>query len=67
MNKELLRSVMVLNNDTYVSLAIALGISPQSVSNKVNENGTEFTQGEIKFIKNRYNLTPEQVESIFFA
>lgn len=67
MNKELLRSVMVLNNDTYVSLATALGISPQSVSNKVNENGTEFTQGEIKFIKNRYNLTPEQVESIFFA
>ena len=67
MNKELLRSVMVLNNDTYVTLANALGISPQSVSNKVNENGTEFTQGEIKLIKNRYNLTPEQVESIFFA
>lgn len=67
MNKKLLRSVMALNNDTYVSLAMALGISPQSVSNKINENGTEFTQGEIKFIKNRYDLTPEQVESIFFA
>lgn len=67
MNKELLRSIMVLHGDTNKDLAEMLGISEQSVSGKINENGTEFKQGEIAKIKDRYNLTPEQVESIFFA
>ena len=67
MNKELLRSVMVLHGDTNKTLADYLGISEQSVSNKINENGTEFWQGEIGRIKVRYNLTSEQVDLIFFA
>ena len=67
MNKDLLRSVMVLNGDTNKSLAASLGITEQSVSNKINENGTEFKQGEIGRIKARYNLTSEQVDLIFFA
>jgi predicted transcriptional regulator len=67
MNKELLRSVMVLHGDTNKSLAAYLGITEQSVSNKINENGTEFRQGEIAQIKTRYNLTSEQVDLIFFA
>lgn len=67
MNKELLKSVMVLHNDTNATLAKVLGISVQSFSSKINENGTEFKQGEIAAIKERYNLTPEQVEAIFFS
>jgi predicted transcriptional regulator len=67
MNKELLRSIMVLHGDTNKDLAELLEISEQSVSGKINEKGTEFKQGEIAKIKDRYNLTPEQVESIFFA
>lgn len=67
MNKELLRSVMVLHGDTNKSLAAYLGISEQSLSNKINENGTEFRQGEIGQIKTRYDLTSEQVDLIFFA
>ena len=67
MNKELLRSVMVLHGDTNKSLAAFLGISEQSVSNKINENGTEFKKGEILKIKERYNLTSDQVDLIFFA
>lgn len=67
MNKELLRSVMVLHGDTNRSLAAFLGISEQSLSNKINENGTEFRQGEIAQIKARYNLTSEQVDLIFFT
>ena len=67
MNKDLLRSVMVLHGDTNRSLAAFLGISEQSVSNKINENGTEFRQGEIARIKERYNLTSEQVDLIFFT
>ena len=67
MKKELLRSIMVLHGDTNKSLADYLGITEQSLSNKINENDTEFKQGEIKLIKNRYNLTADQIDLIFFA
>ena len=67
MNKELLRSIMVLHGDTNKTLADYLGITEQSLCNKINENGTEFKQGEIKRIKIRYNLSAEQVDLIFFA
>lgn len=67
MNSRLLRSVMILHNDTNKTLADFLGISEVSVSNKINEVGTEFKQGEIALIKKRYNLTMEQVEEIFFS
>lgn len=67
MKKERLRSIMILYGDTNKTLADYLGISEQSVSNKINENETEFKQGEIAKIKVRYNLTSEQVDSIFFA
>ena len=66
MNTKALRSIMVLNGDTNSSLASLLGISLQSVSNKLNENGSEFKQGEIAKIKDHYNLTADQVEAIFF-
>ena len=66
MNSKLLRSVMVLHGDTNADLACCLGITEQSVSNKINESGTEFKQGEIAKIKARYRLTPEQVDEIFF-
>lgn len=65
MNKELLRSVMLLNGDTGASLASYLGISEQSLSNKINEKGTEFKQGEILKIKIRYGLDSEMVDCIF--
>lgn len=68
MNKKLLRSVMVLHDDTNATLAEALGITPQSLSAKMNEtNGAEFTQGEITVIRIRYHLSAEKVIAIFFA
>lgn len=67
MNSQMLRSIMVLHGDTNKNLAQLLGKTEQSVSNKINEKGTEFTQGEIAKIKTRYNLTAEQVEAIFFG
>lgn len=66
MNGSLLKSIMVLNGDTIRTLAQHLNISPQSVSDKINERGTEFRQGEIALIKEKYNLSAEQVEAIFF-
>lgn len=67
MNKTELRVVMLRHGDTNKELAEYLGITEQSVSNKINESGTEFKQGEIAKIKERYNLTADQVEAIFFA
>ena len=66
MNKALFRSIMVLHNDTNRSLAEYLGISAKSVTDKINENNTEFKQSEIAAIKRRYSLSDEQVSSIFF-
>lgn len=67
MNKELLRSIMVLHGETNKDLAELLDISEQSVSGKINENNTEFKQGEIAKIRNHYGLTAEQVTNIFFS
>lgn len=66
MNKERLKSVMALHGDTNKNIAELLNISEQSVSAKMNENNTEFKQGEIAKIKDHYNLTPEEVDAIFF-
>ena len=67
MNKEMLRSIMVLNGDTNKELAEYLEISEASVSAKMNENKTEFKQKEIAKIRDKYNLSAEQIEAIFFA
>ena len=66
MNKAKLKSVMTLHGDTNKDLADLLGISEQSVSCKINENGTEFKQGEIAKITVRYGLSPDDVVAIFF-
>jgi len=57
---------MVLHGDTNKSLAEYLGIAEQSVCNKINENGTEFKQGEIAKIKKKYFLSAKEIEEIFF-
>ena len=68
MNKRALRSVMALNGDTCKTLAEFLQIARNTFSAKLNQtHGAEFTQNEIAAIKNRYNLTPGQVDSIFFG
>lgn len=66
MNKPKLKSIMALHGDTYKDIAELLGITEQSVSGKINENGTEFKQGEITKIKDKYNLTPAELDAIFF-
>lgn len=60
-----LKSIMVLNEDTGGDLAVELGISPQTFSAKINGKA-DFTQSEIAKIKERYVLSAEQVEQIFF-
>ena len=63
-----MKSKMALNNDTNAALAAAIGISAQRLSAKINSTGgAEFTQGEIERIKDRYCLTPDEVNEIFFT
>lgn len=67
MNKKLLRGLMALHGDTNKSLAEYLGISEQSVCNKINEKKTEFTREEIQAIKRKYNMSADLVDLVFFA
>jgi hypothetical protein len=61
-------SKMKLFGDTQEILAEVLGISLSRLNAKINEtNGAEFKQSEIRFFRNRWNLTPEEVDQIFFA
>ena len=66
MNKAILRSFMALHGDTNKDLAKYLGITEQSVTNKINENGTEFKLCEIRKIMVRYSLSSDDVDLIFF-
>lgn len=57
---------MKLFDDTGQTLAEYLGIARPTFSNKLNETrGAEFTQGEIRMLKERYNLTAQDVDEIF--
>lgn len=68
MNKNKLESVMKLHGDTGTSLSTHLGIARSTFSAKLNEtNGAEFTQKEIASIKEKYNLTAEEIVEIFFG
>ncbi|MGI6501281.1 MAG: hypothetical protein ACOX1S_10470 [Anaerostipes sp.] len=68
MNKNYLVSKMKLHGDTNAVLAKYIGLSPQRFSAKINETGgAEFTQGEIEKIRDKYQLTPDEVDAIFFA
>ena len=68
MNKNMFVSKMKLFGDTQNTLAEALGISLTRLNEKINETeGAEFWQHEIKLIRNRWHLTPDEVDQIFFA
>ena len=68
LNKNQLRSFMALNGDNDGKLAEYLGLSRSRFSAKINETGgADFNQGEISKIKQRYNLTADEIDSIFFS
>ncbi|HFE9852753.1 TPA: XRE family transcriptional regulator [Enterococcus faecalis] len=67
MNKKGLRILLLKNDDNQGTLANYLGISEQTLSKKINEReGAEFSQTEIRLIKDKYQLTAEEVDGIFF-
>lgn len=66
MNKNHFKSIMVLHGDTQKTVADALGVSEQTVGDKVN-GLSDFKQSEIKVLIDRWELTPAQVDEIFFS
>lgn len=66
MNDRMFRVKMVEHKETLTSLAEALGISPAALSNKINMK-SEFKQTEIAFIRDRWELSTEELDTIFFA
>lgn len=67
MNIKELKIEMLRHDDTGESLAKALGVTRQTLSRKIHCDGTDFTQGEITTIKERYQLSSDRVTEIFFA
>lgn len=60
-----LASLRTLNGDTQESLAKYLGITKQAYNHKEN-GGRTLRIEEIKAIKERYNLTAEEMYEVFF-
>lgn len=65
MNSDLLKGKIRENGDTQEKLAVAIGISNSNLSDKINGKSS-FRQNEILLIKERYSLTAEDVDRIFF-
>lgn len=63
--KNKLKGIMIYNNDTQEDLSKALGLAVATLSYKINGR-TEFTRQEIAKIKERYNLSAEELDDIFF-
>ena len=61
-----LKELMDKNNDSMDDLAVYLDITYQTLSKKLNGH-SDFTQTEIKKIKQRYNLTADEVCRVFLA
>ena len=68
MNKNMFVSKMKLFGDIQESLAKELGVSLSNLNAKINEtNGSQFRMREIKFFRDRWHLTPEEVDQMFFT
>lgn len=65
MNSNLLKSVIVKNDDTMTRLAEAMGLPVSALSLRISGR-IEFRRNEILFIKNRYHLNSSEVDEIFF-
>lgn len=67
MNKRLLRAEMILFGDTRATLAEYLGMTPTTLSYKMNEShGRCFDKQEIEAIAKRYSLDEHKIMAIFF-
>jgi DNA-binding transcriptional regulator YiaG len=67
MKKNLLKSYIVRYDGNQENLARAMGISLSTLNAKINENRQSFSVKEMKFLKDRYNLSNDEFITIFFT
>ena len=65
MNSNLLKATIIKNGDTQEKLAKDMGLQTSALNMRINGK-IEFRRNEIIFIKQRYNLSSNEVDSIFF-
>ena len=65
MNSLEMKVAMKRNEDTQEKLAEALGLQISGVNARINGH-IDFRASEIEVIRNRYDLTDEQLVKIFF-
>ena len=66
MNSNLLKATIVKNGDTQEKLAEAMGLQTSGLNMRINGH-VEFRRNEINFIKQRYGLTTDEIDAIFFT
>ena len=66
MNSNLLKATIIKNGDTQEKLADAMGLPTSALNMRINGK-IEFRRNEIIFIKRRYSLSSDEVDSIFFS
>ncbi len=67
MGYPLLKAKLKAENETQADLAILLGASRSRTNAKINRKGrADFTLDEVRAIKRHYNLTPDELDHIFF-
>lgn len=67
MNSRLFRAKMVEKGETSDSVAKYLNIARSTLYRKIRGVDTDFDQKEITALKNRWELSPEDVDRIFFT
>lgn len=65
MNIPLFRSKMILYGDNQRKIAEILGVTDQTIGDKLYSN--KWRQHEIKVLKDRWLLTPDEIDAIFFS
>ena len=53
------------NGDAMRDVAGALKVSTATISNRLTNKRGDFTRADIQVLKERWKLTPEQVDKIF--
>ena len=66
MNSQMLKGRIMEHGDTQAQLADAMGISASNLNDKINGK-VYFRQNEIAAIRNRYHLSAQEVDFIFFS
>ncbi|MBR5678019.1 MAG: helix-turn-helix transcriptional regulator [Paludibacteraceae bacterium] len=67
LNKNEFKSIMAKHGDRQEDIALAIGMSPATLSSILNGGRREFRRNEIELMAIRYNLTGEDLRRIFFT